>query len=125
MLTLWSPRIVSARKHRGQWYIRIKWTGYDETTEETRAFLRGDGGASPEVLKEVEDAIHRARMDERLPHERDDDLPPPPVGSESTDDEDDEEALGNESSDQVMAVQSDATSQVNHLCLFLRSYLSL
>ena len=56
-----------------------------------------------------------------LSHERDDDLPPPPVGSESTDDEDDEEALGNESSDQVMAMQSDATSQVNHLCLGVRA----
>ena len=50
--------IVGATRRGRTWYIEIKWVGWRDTTEETRAWLLAN--ATPVVIQEMRDAIARA-----------------------------------------------------------------
>ena len=60
-------RILPARKRDdGQWVVLIKWEGWEQPTEETRADMYRNCG-DRDILKEMESCIDRARRHDRGP----------------------------------------------------------
>ena len=48
-----------SRDHK--WYARVKWKGFAQTTEEAVSHLKKPGNCTKDILREVEEAVLRAR----------------------------------------------------------------